>query len=178
MLSCVQLFATPWTVAHQTPWSTGFSRHEYWSGLPFLLQGIFPTQGLNLGLPHCSQTLCCLSHQGSQFGRLDKKLKGTHQVFISNFSCLNILPCYSPLSSHVPQFLHLYLHPVTVERLSESTQCLKACLARSKRTTTTRAVIVIITNIVPSAAQTQIGFCFSKVMLGRKVFLSVTLVLP
>ena len=29
-----------------------------------LLQGIFPTQGLNLGLPHCRQTLCPLSHQG------------------------------------------------------------------------------------------------------------------
>ena len=31
----------------------------------FLLQGIFPTQGLKLGLPHCRQTLYCLSHQGS-----------------------------------------------------------------------------------------------------------------
>ena len=34
-LSPVQLFATPWTVAHQSPLSMGFSRHEYWSGLPF-----------------------------------------------------------------------------------------------------------------------------------------------
>ena len=33
-LSRVQLFATPWTVAHQTPLSMGFSRREYWSGLP------------------------------------------------------------------------------------------------------------------------------------------------
>ena len=33
--SRVQLFATPWIVAHQAPWSMGFSRHEYWSGLPF-----------------------------------------------------------------------------------------------------------------------------------------------
>ena len=31
-LSCVQLFATPWTIAYQTPRSMGFSRHEYWSG--------------------------------------------------------------------------------------------------------------------------------------------------
>ena len=31
----------------------------------FLLQGIFPTQGLNPGLPHCRQTLYRLSHQGS-----------------------------------------------------------------------------------------------------------------
>ena len=35
LLSCVQLFATPWTVAHQIPLSMGFSRQEQWSGLPF-----------------------------------------------------------------------------------------------------------------------------------------------
>ena len=37
MLSCfshVRLFVTPWTVAHQAPLSMGFSRQEYWSGLP------------------------------------------------------------------------------------------------------------------------------------------------
>ena len=38
-LSCVRLFATPWTVAYQAPPFMGFSRQEYWSGvpLPFLL---------------------------------------------------------------------------------------------------------------------------------------------
>ena len=35
LLSCVRLFATPWTVAHQALPSMGFSRQEYWSGLPF-----------------------------------------------------------------------------------------------------------------------------------------------
>ena len=39
--------------------NTGVSCHAH-------LQGIFPTQGLNLGLPHCRQTLYRLSHQGSQ----------------------------------------------------------------------------------------------------------------
>ena len=33
-LSHVQLFTTPWTAAHQTPPSMGFSRQEHWSGLP------------------------------------------------------------------------------------------------------------------------------------------------
>ena len=33
--SCVQLFVTPWTVAYQAPLSMGFSRQEYWNGLPF-----------------------------------------------------------------------------------------------------------------------------------------------
>ena len=53
---------TLWTVALQAPPSMGFSRQECWSGLPF--QGIFLTQGLNSGLPHCGQTLYHLSHQG------------------------------------------------------------------------------------------------------------------
>ena len=35
LLSCVQLFVTPWIVAHQAPLSMEFSRQEYWSGLPF-----------------------------------------------------------------------------------------------------------------------------------------------
>ena len=48
LLSHVRLFATPWTVAYQAPWSVEFSRQEYWSGLPCPSpERIFPTQGLN-----------------------------------------------------------------------------------------------------------------------------------
>ena len=56
--------STPWTIAYQAPPSMGFSRQEYWSGLPFPSPGkkIFPTQGSNLGLPHCRQTLYRLGH--------------------------------------------------------------------------------------------------------------------
>ena len=57
LLSRVRLFVTPWTVAYQAPLSMGFSRQEYWSELHFLLQRIFPTQGLNPSLLHCRQTL-------------------------------------------------------------------------------------------------------------------------
>ena len=39
-LSCVRLFATPWTVAYQAPPSMGFPRQEYWSGLPFPSPGL------------------------------------------------------------------------------------------------------------------------------------------
>ena len=55
----------PWTLAHQAPLSVGFSRQEYWSGLPFPSPGIFLTQGSNPGLPHCRQMIYHLSHQGS-----------------------------------------------------------------------------------------------------------------
>ena len=59
-LSRVRLFGTrrllrPWDSPGK---STGVGCH-------FLLQGIFPTQGFNLGLPHYRQTLYPLSHQGS-----------------------------------------------------------------------------------------------------------------
>ena len=62
--SCLTL-CDPVDVAHQAPLSMGFSRQEYWSGFPCLLQGIFLTQGSNPGLLHCRQIIYCLSHQGS-----------------------------------------------------------------------------------------------------------------
>ena len=50
-------------VDHQAPLSMGLSRQKYWSGLYSLLQGIFLTQGSNLGLLHRRQILYHLSHQ-------------------------------------------------------------------------------------------------------------------
>ena len=58
-------FATLQTVARQAPLSMGFSRQEYWSGLPFPSPGDLPHQGSNPGLPHCRQILYRLNHQGS-----------------------------------------------------------------------------------------------------------------
>ena len=46
IFSHVQLFATPWTVARQAPLSMGFSRQEYWSGLPFPSPGDLPDPGI------------------------------------------------------------------------------------------------------------------------------------
>ena len=59
-LSCVWLFVTPRTIE-----AMEFSRPEYWSGYPFHLQGIFPTQGSNSGLLHYRWNLYQLSHMGS-----------------------------------------------------------------------------------------------------------------
>ena len=56
-LSCVQLFTTPWT--SPCPWNWPDQDTEVVS--LSLLQGIFPTQGLNPGLPHCREILYCLS---------------------------------------------------------------------------------------------------------------------
>ena len=46
VLSHVQLFVNPWTVAHQAPLSVEFSRQEYWSGLPFPPPGDPPNPGI------------------------------------------------------------------------------------------------------------------------------------
>ena len=45
-LSRVRLFATPWTAAQQAPPFMGFSRQEYWSGLPFPSSGDLPNPGI------------------------------------------------------------------------------------------------------------------------------------
>ena len=48
--SRVQLSVTPWTAAHHAPLSMGFSRQEYWSGLPCLAPGDLPNPGIKPGL--------------------------------------------------------------------------------------------------------------------------------
>ena len=51
LLSRVWLFATPWTIAHQAPLSTEFSRQEYWSRLPFPFPGNLPYRGIEHWFP-------------------------------------------------------------------------------------------------------------------------------
>ena len=66
----VSLLADPWTVAHQAPLFMEFSRQEYWSFCHFLLQGIFPSQGLNsplFRLLHWQAGSLPLCHLGSPF---------------------------------------------------------------------------------------------------------------
>ena len=63
VLSCSVISCSLFVVAHQAPLSLGFFRQEHWS-VP--LQGIFPTEGLNLGplcLLHCEWILYLLYHQ-------------------------------------------------------------------------------------------------------------------
>ena len=68
LLSHVWLFVTLWNIAHQALLSLGFSRQEYWSGLPFHPPGDLPDPGLNLcllRLLHCRKDSLPLSHVGS-----------------------------------------------------------------------------------------------------------------
>ena len=78
--SCVQLFATPWTVARQIFLSMGFSRQEYWSELPFPSPGDLSDPEIGPGSP------------ALQADSLPTELQGKHHVS----ACM-----YAKLLSHV-----------------------------------------------------------------------------
>ena len=72
MFSHIQLFATTWTVAHQALLSTGFSRQEYWSELPFPPPGELPGPGIKPESP-VSPALLSGFFITEPFGKLPKR---------------------------------------------------------------------------------------------------------
>ena len=85
--SRVRLFATPRSVSYQAPLSIGFSRQDYWSVLPFPSPGDLPDPGIDLGLPHCRQTLYHLSHQGSPSWRRKWQSMDNKRVWNAELGC-------------------------------------------------------------------------------------------
>ena len=86
VLSRVQHFETPWTIAGQDPLSVELSRQEYWSGLPSPSSGIFPTQGLNLHLLcllHWQADSLLLSHLGKLCSNKSHDLRPLSQICLS-----------------------------------------------------------------------------------------------
>ena len=66
MVSRVQFFGIPWTVAHQAPLSMEFPRQEYWSELPFSSPGYLPEPGIEPMFPALAgRFFYQLSHQAS-----------------------------------------------------------------------------------------------------------------
>ena len=63
--SVVSDSVTPWTVARQAPLSMGFSRQEYWSGLPCPPPGNLPNPGIESASPGLPADSLLLSHEGS-----------------------------------------------------------------------------------------------------------------
>ena len=63
MLSCIRLFVTPWTVAHQAPLSMKFPRQECWSGLPFPTPGDIPDPGIKPASPALAGSYLSPSHR-------------------------------------------------------------------------------------------------------------------
>ena len=63
VLSCIQLFAAPWTVACQAPLFMGFPRQEYWIRLPFPPPGDLPHPEIEPQSPALTGGSLSLSHQ-------------------------------------------------------------------------------------------------------------------
>ena len=68
--SYVRLFVTPWNVAYQTLPSMGFSRQEYWSGLPFPSPEDLPDPGIEPGSPTLQADALPSEPPGKPGGRL------------------------------------------------------------------------------------------------------------
>ena len=79
-LSCVRLFATPWTVACQAPLSMGFSRQEYRSGLPFPSPGDLPGPGIEHGSPELQAVSLPSELPGKLFESDYLSLKHTNKI--------------------------------------------------------------------------------------------------
>ena len=99
-LSCVWLFAIPWTRDYQAPQLLGFSRQEYWSGLPFPPPGALPDPGMEPGFPALQADSLPSEppglHQGIQCTLKPQKVKWTQSCLTLcdpiNYS-LSRLPC-------------------------------------------------------------------------------------
>ena len=90
-LGCVQLLAIPWTVDYQAPPPMGFSRQEYWSGLPFPSPGDLPNPGIE---PRCP-TL--------EADALTSEPPGKPRIQLDH----SILPCFWEYSSRLSRYRSL-----------------------------------------------------------------------
>ena len=77
ILSRVQLFATPWTVACQATLSTGFSRQEHWSGLPCPPPGDLPDPGIEPASPALAGRFFTTEPPGKPHNKFTFVLKGS-----------------------------------------------------------------------------------------------------
>ena len=87
LLSLVRLFATPWTVVHQAPLFMGFSRQEYWSGLPFPFPGDLPDPGIKPG----SLSLQADSLLSEPSGKPQGTRIGKQKSLISSWVCIGCI---------------------------------------------------------------------------------------
>ena len=71
-LSYVRLFATPWTIVYQASPSMGFSRQEYWNGVPLPSPGVLPDPGIEPGSPALQADTLPSEPPGKPIKKIDK----------------------------------------------------------------------------------------------------------
>jgi len=99
LLSRVRLFVTPWTVAYQAPPSMGFSRQEYWSGVPFPSPGDLPKPGIEPSSPAFQLDALTSEPPGKPY--ISLYFVKNHRIDIrseppnANYYCWVIMMCWS-----------------------------------------------------------------------------------
>jgi len=117
--SRVQLFVTLWTIAHQTLLSMGFSRQEYWSGLPCPPSGDLPHPGIELVSPALQADSSLLSHWGSP-EHAPQCLLNVHHLFLLERIWVEIFL----KKNHIPLLLYLiYFPPSSFLFPGENNEC-------------------------------------------------------
>ena len=109
--SHVQLCASLWTVACQAPLSVGFSRQEYWSGLPCSLPGYLPHPGsepMSLMSPALAGRFFTTSATWEALASWNYSLASFLPSFLPSFLSLSFFPL-SPPPTLFPSFLPLFL---------------------------------------------------------------------
>ena len=113
-LSCVQLFVIPWTMACQAPLSMGFSRQEYWNGLPFPSPEELPNTGIEPWSPASQADSLPLSYREvlSSLNRTKHAYIFTYvhvYVCIQTYLCVfYIMLCFICLSVHIYSNTHMH----------------------------------------------------------------------
>ena len=87
LLSRVQLFATLWTVAYQASLSVGFSRQEYWSGLPFPSPGDLPNPGIEPRSPTLAADALTSEPPGKPYSKVP--LKKEKEIMVMRDICFS-----------------------------------------------------------------------------------------
>ena len=117
LLTRVQLFVTPWTVAYQPPLSMRFSRQQYWSGLPFPSPADLPNPGIEPGSPALQTDAIRLSHQGSplrdQFSSLRYQFSSVAQSCPTLCDPMNHSTPGLPVHHQFLEFTQTHVHRVS-----------------------------------------------------------------
>ena len=101
-LSRVQLFVTPWIVTYQAPSSMGFSRQEYWSGLPFPPPQDLPEPGINPCLLHWQVDFFIFNHCATWEAHPYAHICTNK----TNYLWANNIPCYDTILGKTPGRRH------------------------------------------------------------------------
>ena len=125
LLSHARLFLTPWTIAHQAPPSMGFSRQEYWSGLPFPSPGDLPNPGIEPRPPVLQAEALTSEPPGKPIaqryckkwlGLLSKNVPdrvegcGSYLVFVNSFAFISRFTLFVVVRLLSP--FHLFCNPL------------------------------------------------------------------